>query len=113
MNTTQAHPNPAVQRRRWWILAILSLSVFLAVVDNLIINVALPTLARELGATTSGLQWIVDSYALVFAGLLLACERGEGDVDDQVVDHREEHREAEDREDPPASALHGGVGVGL
>lgn len=75
MTTAQmsVHPNAAVQRRRWWILAILSLSVFLAVVDNLIINVALPTLARELGASTSGLQWIVDSYALVFAGLLLAC----------------------------------------
>ena len=67
------HPDPVVQRRRWWILPILCLSVFLAVVDNLIINVAIPTLARELGATTSGLQWIVDSYALVFAGLLLAC----------------------------------------
>ena len=71
--TTQTHPDPRVHRRRWWILAILCLSVFLAVVDNLIINVAIPTLARELGATTSGLQWIVDSYALVFAGLLLAC----------------------------------------
>ncbi|NDA78455.1 MAG: DHA2 family efflux MFS transporter permease subunit [Actinobacteria bacterium] len=62
-----------VQRRRWRILAILCLSIFLVVVDNLIVNVAIPTLARELGATTSGLQWIVDSYALVFAGLLLAC----------------------------------------
>lgn len=68
-----AHPNPTVHARRWWILAILSLSLFLVVVDNLIINVAIPTLARELQATTSGLQWIVDSYALVFAGLLLAC----------------------------------------
>ncbi len=68
-----AHPDPRVHGRRWWILAILCLSVFLVVVDNLIINVAIPTLARELGATTSGLQWIVDSYALVFAGLLLAC----------------------------------------
>ncbi|MGA1352286.1 MAG: MFS transporter, partial [Ilumatobacteraceae bacterium] len=70
---TVVHPNPTVQKRRWWILTILSLSVFLVVVDNLIINVAIPTLARELEATTSGLQWIVDSYALVFAGLLLAC----------------------------------------
>lgn len=75
MNTaeTLTHPDPVVQRRRWRILAILCLSIFLVVVDNLIINVAIPTLARELGATTSGLQWIVDSYALVFAGLLLAC----------------------------------------
>ncbi len=67
------HPDPLVERRRWGIMAILSLSLFLVVVDNLIINVAIPTLARELGATTSGLQWIVDAYALVFAGLLLAC----------------------------------------
>ncbi|MEY3806702.1 MAG: hypothetical protein RIR69_1514, partial [Actinomycetota bacterium] len=73
VSTQQVHPSQSVQRRRWWILAILSVSVFLVVVDNLIINVAIPTLARELDATTSGLQWIVDSYALVFAGLLLAC----------------------------------------
>ena len=66
------HPDARVQRQRWGILTILCLSVFLAVVDNLIINVAIPTLSRELDATTSGLQWIVDSYALVFAGLLLA-----------------------------------------
>lgn len=58
--------------RRWIILLVLCISLFMVVVDNLIINVALPTLSRELGATTSGLQWIVDSYALVFAGLLLA-----------------------------------------
>ncbi|MFM8643778.1 MAG: MFS transporter, partial [Actinomycetota bacterium] len=72
-HSTPVHPDPKVQQRRWWILAILSISVFLVVVDNLIINVTIPTLARELEATTSGLQWIVDSYALVFAGLLLAC----------------------------------------
>ena len=39
--------------------------------DNTILNVALPTLVRELHATSSELQWIVDSYAMVFAGLLL------------------------------------------
>ena len=61
-----------IQRRRWAILAVLITSVFLVVVDNTIVNVALPTLSRELGATTSQLQWIVDAYALVFAGLLLA-----------------------------------------
>lgn len=58
--------------RRWWVLLVLSASVFLVVVDNLIINVALPTLQRELNASTTSLQWIVDAYALVFAGLLLA-----------------------------------------
>lgn len=61
-----------IQRRRWAILGVLVTSVFLVVVDNTIVNVALPTLSRELGATTSQLQWIVDAYALVFAGLLLA-----------------------------------------
>jgi EmrB/QacA subfamily drug resistance transporter len=59
-------------QRRWKILLILCISLFMVVVDNLIINVAIPTLSRELGASTSGLQWIVDSYALVFACLLLA-----------------------------------------
>jgi DHA2 family multidrug resistance protein-like MFS transporter len=61
-----------VHRRRWLILAVLSVSVFLVVVDNTIVNVALPTLNRELGASVSQLQWIVDAYGLVFAGLLLA-----------------------------------------
>src|SRR5207248_8217306 len=61
-----------INARRWAILAVLNLSVFLVVVDNTIVNVALPTLSRELGASTSQLQWIVDAYSLVFAGLLLA-----------------------------------------
>jgi len=61
-----------IHRRRWAILPVLCLSLFLVVVDNTIVNVALPTLSRELGATTSQLQWIVDAYSLVFAGLLLA-----------------------------------------
>src|SRR5918994_2743538 len=63
-----AGPNP----RRWQILAVLCISLFVIVTDNTIVNVALPTLARELNAGTSSLQWIVDAYTLVFAGLLLA-----------------------------------------
>jgi len=57
--------------RRWWILAVLCLSLFVIVLDNSILNVALPTIVRELDATNSQLQWMVDSYTLVFAGLLL------------------------------------------
>src|SRR3984885_9393758 len=57
--------------RRWWILAVLCLSVLLVVVDNTIVNVALPTISRKLSASTQGLQWIVDAYTLVFAGLLV------------------------------------------
>ena len=60
-----------IYRRRWWTLAVLCLSVLIILIDNTILNVALPTLVRDLGATTSQLQWIVDSYILVFAGLLL------------------------------------------
>lgn len=66
--------------RRWAILPVLCLSVFLVVVDNTIVNVALPTLSSELGASTSQLQWIVDAYSLVFAGLLLAA----GSLGDRV-----------------------------
>jgi MFS family permease len=57
--------------RRWWILAVLCLSLLVIGLDNTILNVALPTLVRDLHATDSQLQWIVDSYILVFAGLLL------------------------------------------
>jgi EmrB/QacA subfamily drug resistance transporter len=60
-----------IHTRRWWILGVLILSLFTATLDNTVLNVALPTLARELSATTSQLQWMVDSYVLVFAGLLL------------------------------------------
>lgn len=58
-------------RNRWWILAVCCLSLLVIIVDNSILNVAIPTLVRDLDASTSQLQWIVDSYTLVFAGLLL------------------------------------------
>ncbi len=59
-------------RRRGVVLAVLCLAVFVTVLDGTIVNVALPTLASELSASTRSLQWIVDAYLLVFAGLLLA-----------------------------------------
>lgn len=58
-------------QRRWWALLVLCLSLVVIGMDNTILNVALPTLARDLSATASELQWMVDSYVLVFAGLLL------------------------------------------
>jgi EmrB/QacA subfamily drug resistance transporter len=57
--------------RRWAALGVLCLSLLAIVVDNTIVNVALPTLARDLDADLSALQWVVDAYTLVFAGLLL------------------------------------------
>jgi EmrB/QacA subfamily drug resistance transporter len=61
----------STHERRWWILAVLCLSVLVVSIDNTIVNVALPTISRDLSATTSQLQWVVDAYTLVFAGLLL------------------------------------------
>ena len=62
----------AVRRgHRWAALVVLCASALIINVDNTILNVALPTLVRKLAANSSELQWIVDSYAMVFAGLLL------------------------------------------
>ena len=77
-NSPATAPTPATtapttsHERRWMMLPVLCLSVFLVVVDNTIVNVALPTLSRDLGASTTSLQWIVDAYSLAFSGLLLA-----------------------------------------
>jgi EmrB/QacA subfamily drug resistance transporter len=56
---------------RWATLGVLCVSLLIIVVDNSILNVAIPTLVRDLKATNSDLQWMVDSYSLVFACLLL------------------------------------------
>src|SRR5215471_12792127 len=74
MTATPAAP-PTIpvtaHERRWYTLAVLCLSLLVIVVDSTIVNVALPTFARQLNASTSGLQWIVDAYNLTFAALLL------------------------------------------
>jgi EmrB/QacA subfamily drug resistance transporter len=72
-NPIEARRADALPRdpRRWWTLLAVCLSVLLVLTNNTIVNVALPSLSRSLGASTSDLQWIVDAYALVFSGLLL------------------------------------------
>jgi EmrB/QacA subfamily drug resistance transporter len=57
--------------RRWAALSVLCVSLLAIVIDNTIVNVALPTLVRDLKADVAELQWVVDAYTLVFAGLLL------------------------------------------
>ncbi len=57
--------------RRWWVLGVMSLSILMVFLDNTVVNTALPAIARELEASTSTLQWVVDSYSLILAGLLL------------------------------------------
>ena len=59
------------ETKRWAVLGVLCLSLLVVSIDSGILNVALPTLVRKLGATPSQLQWIIDAYTLVFAGLLL------------------------------------------
>jgi EmrB/QacA subfamily drug resistance transporter len=56
--------------RRWWVLATMTVCLLVVIMGNTILNVALPTLQRELQATQGELQWAVDAYILVFAGLL-------------------------------------------
>jgi EmrB/QacA subfamily drug resistance transporter len=60
-----------IYRRRWWTLGVLCLSLVVISLDNTILNVALPSIQGDLDASSSQLQWISDSYLLVFAGLLL------------------------------------------
>jgi len=71
MSTRAQHIQEKAFERRWLILVVLCVSLLVIVLDNSILNVALPTIQKDLDATSSDLQWIVDSYTLVFAGLLL------------------------------------------
>ncbi|MEP7054320.1 MAG: MFS transporter [Actinomycetota bacterium] len=70
--TVPLHERPEIHARRWFLLAIMCLSLVLVVMSVSGLNTALPTMQRELGASASQLQWIVDAYAVVFAGLLLS-----------------------------------------
>jgi len=78
--TVAGPPEPGRPGRRWLALAVLCVALLMVNLDNTVLNVALPTLVRDLNATTTQLQWIVDAYVLVFAGLLLAA----GSVADRV-----------------------------
>ncbi|MCX4778277.1 MFS transporter [Streptomyces sp. NBC_01264] len=68
---TAAGPAPGA-RRRWTVLAVCALSMFLIGVDTTIVNVGLPAIGRGLGAGTRGLEWVVDAYTVVLASLLIA-----------------------------------------
>src|SRR5437773_8317559 len=58
-------------RRKWWVLVAMVFGLFMPVLDNLVVNVALPTIQDKLGTGVSGLQWIVDAYTLTFASFML------------------------------------------
>jgi EmrB/QacA subfamily drug resistance transporter len=61
----------AADPRRWWGLVAVSLATFMTYLDNNVVNVALPTIQRELHLSVSGLEWVVSSYLLTLGGLLL------------------------------------------
>jgi EmrB/QacA subfamily drug resistance transporter len=73
-----------IHSRRWATLAVLCLSLLVIVVDGSIVNVALPTLVRQLHASTASLQWVADAYTLAMAGLLLSL----GSLGDRIGRHR-------------------------
>src|SRR6202522_3854260 len=58
-------------RKRAWTLGIVSLGLFMVVLDNLVVNVALPSIHRDLGASIQALEWTVNAYTLSYAVLLL------------------------------------------
>jgi EmrB/QacA subfamily drug resistance transporter len=79
--TPAARPGAGITSpARWLALAVLCVSLLMVTLDNTVLNVALPTLVRDLHATTTELQWIVDAYVIVFAGLLLVA----GSVADRI-----------------------------
>jgi EmrB/QacA subfamily drug resistance transporter len=72
MSTLKSNSLGTANERRWRVLGVLCIAVFAINVDTTIVNVALPNLVKQLGASTGGLQWVVDAYNLSFAALVLA-----------------------------------------
>jgi len=61
----------AEENRKWWTLAAVSFGLFMIMLDNTVVNVALPTMERDLHVSISSLEWIVTAYALTFAALMI------------------------------------------
>ena len=61
----------AEENRRWWTLGALCFALFMIMLDNTVVNVALPAIRADLGISVSELEWTVAAYALTFASLLL------------------------------------------
>src|SRR5919204_5477153 len=59
------------QNRKWWTLGAMSFALFMIMLDNTVVNVALPSIQSDLGASLSALEWTINAYTLVFAVLLV------------------------------------------
>ena len=89
---SELRPSVTLDRRRWLGLVVISLAVALIIVDSTIVNVAIPSIIDDLGISSTQVQWVQESYTLVFAALLLVF----GTLADQLrattdADHR--HRD--------------------
>jgi MFS family permease len=62
---------PSDDNRRWWTLGAMCFALFMIMLDNTVVNVALPAIQRDLGSSISGLEWTVNAYTLSFAVLLV------------------------------------------
>ncbi|MFE2348611.1 MFS transporter [Kitasatospora cineracea] len=71
MSQPSVPPPVAPHPRRWVILAVVCLATLVVLLDNTVLNVAIPSLTEDLGAGTADIQWMINAYALVQSGLLL------------------------------------------
>ncbi|WP_033214513.1 MFS transporter [Kitasatospora phosalacinea] len=71
MSQDSVHTPPAPDPRRWVILAVVCLATLVVLLDNTVLNVAIPSLTEDLGAGTADIQWMINAYSLVQSGLLL------------------------------------------
>ncbi len=59
------------ENKKWWTLAAVSVGLFMIMLDNTVVNVALPSIRTSLGMSLEGLEWVVAGYALTFAAFML------------------------------------------
>src|SRR6202051_2349961 len=71
MFATTGRSQMSASRRNGWTLGIVSVALFMSVLDNLVVSVALPTIRRQLGASIQSLEWTVNAYVLAYSVLLL------------------------------------------
>ena len=70
-----ALPGLTEANRRWWTLAGSCMGLFVLMLDSTVINIALPDIARDLDATTAGLQWVMNAYLLMLAAFVITMAR--------------------------------------
>jgi EmrB/QacA subfamily drug resistance transporter len=70
-STIQSQAAATPHSRRWWALAVLAMAQFVTILDAAIVNVALPSIQKDLGFSQGDLQWVITAYTILFGGTLL------------------------------------------